>query len=138
MRFISIQPHERAIPASKRRIHKNTVVSIKSFFAHLCAVALTPIRFSRKAQILVPKTRHPLPPSRVSHSPCSLLLFINNLYTELAICSNMFESPSGIPNTPSTKAHIASKLATFVMRTVEVKAPTFNQPFNLEIYTRVY
>jgi len=51
-------------------------------FIHSAPLLNLPAKLSslfRCSQMRVPNTRHPRPPSLDSHSPCSRLLFINNL-----------------------------------------------------------
>lgn len=71
--------HAIAHPARVNSNQSRIVLSTKTTLSHRLVVCKTPIRCFRIAQVFVPKTKQPLPPSRASHSPCSLLLFIRRL-----------------------------------------------------------
>lgn len=111
-------------PTKPAKSHHNGV-----FFAFTHRIkTFKPLGVFRNLQTGEPKTRQPRPPITISHSPCSLLLFIKRLlevslwYMQLRTMrydgSTVVVRRGELPNRTTAKSHIRSKFATFVVRTV--------------------
>jgi len=85
---ISIHPHATKTPTRATQTHHIKKLILGNLVRALFVFSTHPTSFLLNVQTPVPKTKHPLPPSLVSHSPCSLLRFINNLFSLALIPSH--------------------------------------------------